>query len=515
VGGGLPPGLAATTPWIGADGSLRLLAGTPETEQRLFVSSDGGESWSAPLPPLPMAAIVDDLVLSPAVASDATAFLTAPAGRPLRSTGGGPWQEVGPPGDWTLSAFQMSPAFDQDGLLLLRMYDHSLWRSTDRGETWRALEGPWGQEPPVGITPGADYRLPAVTFSPDYGRDGVLLTQVGTGLYRSTDAGERWSRVLDLGSGFVQATFSPEYAQDGLIYLLQGDALYRSQDRGQQWARLPAPPWGGVDEHQLEISPTFGQDDTLLAWSLSGTIWISENRGRSWQEASAGLPSGTTGWPLLSPSHADDGLIYLVPHAPGLYKRVGNGPWTPVTQAVAPAPTAVPPTPTPTALACPSEPARFRAVWQQAGTRLGCPEGPARQLLLATQPFERGYMIWDSEQQEITVLFQSGQWQVFADTWREGIDPAYDPTLPPPPQQPVRGFGKVWREQLGVPEAGASEGTIGWATAAERAVDGWKQEFARGLLFWTDAVAEGSSAPGTAYLLYDDGTWQAIPAPGP
>ncbi len=519
VVGGLPPGLAATTPWIGADGSLRLLSGTPETEQRVMVSTDGGQSWTSPLPPLPLPAIAEDLVLSPALASDATAFLTTPAGRPLRSTGGGPWQEVGPPGDWTLSAFQMSPAFDEDGLLLLRRDDYSLWRSTDRGESWRALEGPWGQEPPSGITPGADYRLPAVTFSPGYARDGVLLTQAGTGLYRSTDAGERWSRVLDLGSGFVQATFSPEYAQDGLIYLRQGAALYRSQDRGGQWAPLPAPPWSEVDQLRLEISPTFGQDATLLAWSVSGAIWVSGDGGRSWQLATAGLPPVSIRRVLFSPSHAGDGLIYLVPHAPGLYKRAGSGPWTPITQAVppesTPAPTPVPPTPTPAALSCPSEPERFRAVWQQAGARLGCPQGPARQLPLAEQPFERGRMIWDSEEQEVTVLFASGRWQVFADTWREGIDPPYDPNLPPPPQQPVRGFGKVWREQLGGPETGVTGEDIGWATAPERAVAGWKQAFGGGLLFWTDAVTEGASTPGTAYLLYGDGTWQAIPAPGP
>jgi hypothetical protein len=29
-------------------------------------------------------------------------------------------------------------------------------------------------------------------------------------------------------------------------------------------------------------------------------------------------------------------------------------------------------------------------------------------------------------------------------------------------------------------------------------------------LLWTDATVEGAADAGTAYLLYDDGTWQAV-----
>jgi hypothetical protein len=65
----------------------------------------------------------------------------------------------------------------------------------------------------------------------------------------------------------------------------------------------------------------------------------------------------------------------------------------------------------------------------------------------------------------------------------------------------------VWREELGGPEA-----TIGWALEGERPVSGWKQRFEGGLLIWTDAVWAGEQDPGTAYLLYDDGTWEGMAA---
>ena len=207
-----------------------------------------------------------------------------------------------------------------------------------------------------------------------------------------------------------------------------------------------------------------------------------------------------------------------MPHDRGLHKQVGLGPWLPVTEpALAPTPERRPspkptplPTPAPTPATCALEPLRFRTVWQQARERLGCPEQSAEQLLLAEQPFERGRMIWDSGSLQIYVLLDPGTWEAYEDTFEEGADPETDPTLPPPPQQPKRGFGKVWREQLGGPQA-----TIGWALEEERPVDGWRQRFEQGLLLWTDATVEGTGGAGTAYLLYDDGTWQAIAMPMP
>ncbi|MGC9333381.1 MAG: hypothetical protein ACP5JJ_04480 [Anaerolineae bacterium] len=91
-----------------------------------------------------------------------------------------------------------------------------------------------------------------------------------------------------------------------------------------------------------------------------------------------------------------------------------------------------------------------------------------------------------------------------------GVRPAYDPNLPPPPRQPQRGFGKVWREQLG-----GTGAAIGWTLENERAVNGWRQPFEKGLLLWTDAPAAEPGQPGVAYLLADDGTWRGVPSPAP
>jgi uncharacterized protein with LGFP repeats len=59
----------------------------------------------------------------------------------------------------------------------------------------------------------------------------------------------------------------------------------------------------------------------------------------------------------------------------------------------------------------------------------------------------------------------------------------------------VRGFGKLWREELEGPVS-----TLGWATAPERGTNLVIQAFANGLLLY-------SIDEGRLVVLYDDGTW--------
>lgn len=128
--------------------------------------------------------------------------------------------------------------------------------------------------------------------------------------------------------------------------------------------------------------------------------------------------------------------------------------------------------------------------------RLGCPVGAERGLALAEQAFENGAMLWRSDTRAIYVLGQDGTWTQRQDTFVEGEEMAED-SPPAGMLAPARGFGKVWRESPGLRHS------LGWAVAPERGFTGAAQEFANGVMLWSDRKE--------IVILYADGHWERLP----
>jgi hypothetical protein len=125
-----------------------------------------------------------------------------------------------------------------------------------------------------------------------------------------------------------------------------------------------------------------------------------------------------------------------------------------------------------------------------------CPLYEPSATAAAEQPFENGRMVWLEEvrgetfvtQRQILVFYDDGKYEQYQDTWMEG-QPESDPSIVPPSgmYQPVRGFGKLWRETAGVRDK------LGWATVPEQGFD----------TFWQQRFQE--SLPSVAYVRIFDG----------
>jgi hypothetical protein len=121
---------------------------------------------------------------------------------------------------------------------------------------------------------------------------------------------------------------------------------------------------------------------------------------------------------------------------------------------------------------------------------------------IATQPFERGQMVWIAGRNGapgtiVVVYYDNARnslvWQMYGDTWSEGQPVSGGETPPTGLFEPVRGFGKVWRENQGL------RNTLGWAAAPEIGDVGHNQYFMGG------AWMIYRSAQDRVFLLRPDG----------
>jgi hypothetical protein len=137
--------------------------------------------------------------------------------------------------------------------------------------------------------------------------------------------------------------------------------------------------------------------------------------------------------------------------------------------------------------------------------QIGCPVGnPNTGQQDAHQPFERGAMLWLSgPPSSIYVLYNTGQFQRFDDTYNASTDPASGGETPPSGLlEPVRGFGKVWRSN---PEVRSG---LGWGVSAEAGGTATTQLFDRGMMISLPQLGQIfilTNAAGTS-----SGTWRAV-----
>lgn len=229
--------------------------------------------------------------------------------------------------------------------------DHKVWgahihRSDDQGESWTVLaEAPhyddergliaiWSLTPGSAAgsaaKPGAD-AVAAPAAGP-LGTPGLLYAGIEpAGLFLSRDAGASWEGVAPLNEHPTNTTWQP--AGGGLalhstivdprdparLYCaLSAGGVYRSDDRGESWTPLNQNvradflpqqyPEAGQCVHKLLLHPA--RPDRLYQQNHCGT-YRSDDRGESWTEITAGLPSDFGYALALDPSDAD--VVYVIP----------------------------------------------------------------------------------------------------------------------------------------------------------------------------------------------------------
>ncbi|MBS0374327.1 MAG: sialidase [Proteobacteria bacterium] len=173
---------------------------------------------------------------------------------------------------------------------------NGIYKSTDAGRTWSNMGLPdSGRIGRIVIHPtNAD-----IVYACVLGR--ATGPQVERGVYRTTDGGHHWERVLFGGdnvgcSGLALDPHNPRTLIAGLWQVEMhtwgefsggpGSGVYLSRDGGSKWTRveehgLPHPPVGKID---VAIAPTnSNRMFALIQTADQGSLWRSDDAGEHWK----------------------------------------------------------------------------------------------------------------------------------------------------------------------------------------------------------------------------------------
>lgn len=304
----------------------------------IFRSVDGGQNWQH----LPAGVEITgqtapeteflEIQLSSAFAADRTVFLSAFDGLFVSSDGGVSWSER-QTRKGLLTSLVFSPQFQVDRALMASEYAaEGLFASRDAGTSWtRARTGHWPSLPApvqsffdvaVVAGPGGTVQFAAarneikIGFSSDYG-----------GTWREVSIPPFAERPTNIVFPTVVAQ-SPQFALDQTLFVgTRSHGLLRSADAGLSWTRgggLPTTSQVG----SIVVSPAFGSDGTAFAGNLRGEIFATSDAGLTWSRVGADTVTTPVGDSFVSiavsPNFAADATVVAC-NASGLFVSTDRG----------------------------------------------------------------------------------------------------------------------------------------------------------------------------------------------
>jgi hypothetical protein len=494
----------AVSPDFANDETLLAVSG-----DAIYRSTDGGQRWMRLQGGLPQGQGSTWIVsFSPNYAVDRTIFA---GGNRSDYWGEGVWRSQDGGNSWQaqwanlehrrITDFFYAPEFASNQTMVVQaeFYDvesglsgDSYQQSLDGGVTWTLVvtgnvSSAGGQTP----MPPVSELLPGY---PAHARQPANASNRGDSVQVTLDGTDWVTASLDLPEGdwLYDLLTAPGYPSDPTVFVFGNQSLWRSDDNGATWSSWDDPRLAGLDytNHMsaAAISPLLGDESyRLVVGTGDGQIWVLDPAQMRWNLPDGAVPAAQAASPLATPAPGET----TVP-APALPTAT---PGTPVTAGTGVTTTSTGSSPTPVvtataaaeALAGEPPTGYFRPegstglIWEN-NLRAQRDLGWARQASPSTiggayQRFENGTMVWRQDTSQIYVFLNDGTWRSFADTFEEG-DRESDAAFAPPAgkMQPIRGFGKVWRDNPDVREK------LGWALAKEAAQPAAVHTFERGVI---------------------------------
>ena len=186
-----------------------------------------------------------------------------------------------------------------------------IYLSTDNGDTW---------------VQKFSFQVRGITSIAINSINGYIFfnaSSVGGGIFRSTNRGEYWLRLIDVpGNDFL-------LTPSGELYLGTYRDIFYSSDNGDNWIEKS----NGLPPNQTVVSLALGKDGTLYEGTSSGGVYRSSDGGDTW------LPPSNHNFDVLlirGLAVANDGSIFASAWTKGLLKSTDKGvTWTQINTGLA------------------------------------------------------------------------------------------------------------------------------------------------------------------------------------
>jgi photosystem II stability/assembly factor-like uncharacterized protein len=289
-------------------------------------SPDAGQSWVRHRAPFPLNSRIQALVPHPA--EPHTVFAGGDSGVYVSRDGGAKWARIGNPGELpTIWSMAIDPA--EPEILYAGTRPAGIYRSQDGGEHWQKLTVDIAPRCSIGEcfvthlmcdpedhrTVWAGVEIDGVYLSRDGGDTWAHVEAAGLNdpdvhamaiaatrpkrvyvstareLFASADQGATWQAVgikkrwpLPYARGLAVKTDDPHvlYAGCGETTTGTNGHVLRSRDYGATWETLALPAQPNATMWGLATHPA--DANRILAFSLFGEVYISDDAGESWRK---------------------------------------------------------------------------------------------------------------------------------------------------------------------------------------------------------------------------------------
>ncbi len=325
----------------------------------LHVSRDGGTTWQWLNVLQPR--LIRNLALSPRFALDHRLWLsTYGGGLQLSEDGGATFRRL-QTREWMFpDAIAVSPSYDEDRTLLVGLPNRLMLSRDACGTLEDMVPGSRGFARFATFAP--DWRLSGIAFAcfnnvdddkarfvrtvdrgrswtdgnvanphdmafaTDWRTSGRAFAATPTGLFRTDDRGQNFSRVESLDAlGVSSVSLAPGPRGDILMVCSEAQGVHLSSDGGATWTllALSVPP---VKPNRVGLSPGFARDGTAFAGPANDRLFVTRNGGRTWARAVDGprvvLALG------LSPTFEADRTVVVGSYDGAWLSRDAGATWT-------------------------------------------------------------------------------------------------------------------------------------------------------------------------------------------